>query len=85
MQLTTEAAFLSLIVVAFTFVLIGVCPNFILAVLVHLNWTVQGNVLRAYVIEGPFQMVKGDCCRGLLTFTWSIQDLLSPANIIFVV
>ena len=37
MQLTTEAAFLSLIAVTFLFVLIGVCPRIVLAVLVQLD------------------------------------------------
>ena len=37
MQLTAEAAFLSLVAVTFLFVLIGVCPHIVLAVLVQLD------------------------------------------------
>jgi hypothetical protein len=37
MQVTAEASFLSLVAVMFVFVLIGVCPNSVLTVLVHLD------------------------------------------------
>jgi hypothetical protein len=36
-QITTEAGFLSLAAVTFLFVLIGVCPHIVLAVLVQLD------------------------------------------------
>ena len=37
MKVTAEASFLSLIAVMFVFVLIGVCPNSVLLVPVHLD------------------------------------------------
>ena len=38
-----------------------------------------------YVIEEPFQMVAGDYCGDLLTFTWSVQSFTASSNLILVV